>query len=134
MSRKHPGSKYHAAIPARAWAVVRLAVLDAANWQCANCGRYANEVDHVVPLFRGGDALDVGNLQALCGGPGGCHAAKTKAERGEEPVEGAEAWTAMVKSLVLAPVPPQAAHRTVEVLLRQPAGNDHGGKQVDPAP
>ena len=51
---------------ARRWARLRRVVLDAANWRCSRCGRYANEVDHVVPLEKGGDAWKLANLQALC--------------------------------------------------------------------
>ena len=40
------------------------------------------EVDHVVPLDKGGAALDLGNLQTLCRG---CHIDKTDAEAGRDP-------------------------------------------------
>lgn len=48
---------------------------------CAEGGRVtaASEVDHIVPLSRGGARLDRRNLQPLCGE---CHRAKTLADRG----------------------------------------------------
>lgn len=52
---------------------------------CASCGRvvaYPNgfELDHIVPLFMGGEDVEA-NCQILCvSGPGfeGCHARKTR--------------------------------------------------------
>ena len=85
-------------------------------------------------MFQGGAPLDLENLQALCGGPRGCHAAKSRGERGGSLVPGAEEWNAMVRSLALAPVPPPGAHGPVEVLLGQPTGDDHGAQEVNPAP
>lgn len=35
------------------------------------------EVDHVVPIFKGGNSLGLGNHQILCAL---CHKAKTKAD------------------------------------------------------
>jgi len=51
------------------------------KFTCAMCGavRYDHEVDHIIPLEQGG-SNDDDNLQLLCGGSDGCHAAKTKAE------------------------------------------------------
>lgn len=52
-----------------------------ANGRCERCGRTGRriQVDHVVPRSQGGGhGLD--NLQALCSGPGSCHAAKTARE------------------------------------------------------
>jgi 5-methylcytosine-specific restriction endonuclease McrA len=51
---------------------------------CAACGRLTDyphgfEIDHIVPLHQGGRD-DESNLQVLCSGPDGCHAAKTKRE------------------------------------------------------
>ena len=37
-------------------------MLDSANWRCSGCGRYANEVDRIVPLHKGGDPA-AGGLQ-----------------------------------------------------------------------
>ena len=52
------------------------------NPHCAMCGRlvaypYGFDMDHVVPLALGG-ADDESNVQILCNGPEGCHAAKTR--------------------------------------------------------
>jgi 5-methylcytosine-specific restriction enzyme A len=63
------------------WMAIRGWVL-MAEPRCAEClrnGRLAAavEVDHIIPLRRGGTD-DVRNLQGLCHD---CHAAKTKAEQ-----------------------------------------------------
>jgi 5-methylcytosine-specific restriction endonuclease McrA len=66
----------------RAWRNRRAQILREADYRCAQCaaaGRdgYAVEVDHIVPVSRGGvDALE--NLQPLCRAH---HAAKTGGER-----------------------------------------------------
>ena len=63
------------------WARLRRVVLVRDSWRCAKCGRSGRmEVDHIKPLHLGGAWYDLANLQTLCGGPGGCHAAKTKGE------------------------------------------------------
>jgi len=48
--------------------------------QCEREGRttVANDVDHVVPIRRGGARLDEANLQSLCRS---CHVRKTAMER-----------------------------------------------------
>jgi 5-methylcytosine-specific restriction enzyme A len=63
--------------------------------RCAEClrnGRLAAavEVDHIVPLVRGGTD-DVRNLEGLCHD---CHAAKTASENGgkRRSVTGADGW------------------------------------------
>ncbi|SFB74321.1 5-methylcytosine-specific restriction enzyme A [Polaromonas sp. OV174] len=65
-----------------AWMKVRHAVLLRDQYRCQSCGlvRMDNEVDHTVPLEKGGDALSMGNLKTLCGGPDGCHTRKTAEE------------------------------------------------------
>ena len=59
------------------WERVRRRVLDSQNWRCQSCGHYGNEVDHVLPMHKGGAAWDLANLQTLCRG---CHIAKTRKE------------------------------------------------------
>lgn len=59
----------------RHWQAIRAAYL-AAHPLCQRCGRPATEVDHIVPLARGG-THDPANLSALCKS---CHSAKTAAE------------------------------------------------------
>ena len=48
------------------WKSVRLEVLEASNWRCSICANYANEVHHIVPIFRGGAPYDKANLRAVC--------------------------------------------------------------------
>ena len=52
-----------------------------ARWRCRSCGKAGRmEVDHVVPVQRGGsDAME--NLQALCRS---CHIRKTRRENRRE--------------------------------------------------
>jgi len=48
-------------------------VLRDANGQCADCGRLAQEVHHLVPINKGGAAYDLANLVPLCSP---CHDAR----------------------------------------------------------
>ena len=52
---------------------------------CESSGRVASatEIDHVVPVSRGGETWDDGNLQALCKP---CHSSKTLAESVPRPL------------------------------------------------
>lgn len=62
------------------WAQIRKRKLTA-HPICENpdCNRRATAVDHIIPrVDGGGDEWE--NLQALCGGPGSCHARKTARE------------------------------------------------------
>lgn len=77
--------------------MVRRKVLDAANWRCAVCGRYANEVDHIRPLHRGGDPWAESNLQAICRNH---HIEKTRAENRREPTAAERAWRELVAELL----------------------------------
>lgn len=50
--------------------------------QCAMCGRFTMfpdgfELDHIQPLFKGGEDVEA-NCQILCNGTDGCHEKKTK--------------------------------------------------------
>ncbi|MBG4255942.1 HNH endonuclease [Pseudomonas aeruginosa] len=53
---------------------------------CAMCGKLCGfpggfELDHKVPLFKGGEDSEE-NCQVLCSGPDGCHAKKTNTDLG----------------------------------------------------
>ena len=91
-------SKHHAAVPARTWARFRLQILARDGWRCRACGRAGGpfEVDHIIPLDRGGAALDPGNAQALCVP---CHFKKTRAENTKPDPERA-AWRAYMATLL----------------------------------
>lgn len=69
-------------IRGRSWMTLRREVLLRDRYTCACCGivRSDNEVDHIVPLEQGGAAMDINNMQTLCGGPDGCHTRKTASE------------------------------------------------------
>ena len=65
-----------------AWMRVRLSVLRRQPW-CAACHAeglvtIATEVDHIIPLSKGGARLDLANLQPLCRP---CHIAKTQQDK-----------------------------------------------------
>lgn len=67
----------------RPWARKRQAALRRDNYLCQRCAQQgrttaATEVDHIVPLARGG-ADDLDNLQSLCRD---CHSAKTDEDMG----------------------------------------------------
>ena len=80
----------------RRWQRVRLAVLDRDGWRCCACGLYGNEVDHVVPLDRGGAAFDFGNLQTLCRTD---HIQKTREENTRPPTPAEAAWREMIAAI-----------------------------------
>ena len=51
----------------REWALLRLAKLREMNYRCEQCGTYAREVHHVVPLHAGGPVLpELDGLRVLC--------------------------------------------------------------------
>lgn len=89
-------SRHHVKLNAGRWARVRRRVLDAGRWRCAECGRYGNEVDHVKPLHRGGDAWDAANLQVLCKRH---HIEKTRSENRREPTPAEARWRELVQEL-----------------------------------
>ena len=67
------------AYTSKEWKLVRKQVLERDEYQCVMCraeGKVeaAKDVDHIVPLFKGGAALDPSNLQGLCRA---CHRLKT---------------------------------------------------------
>ena len=44
---------------------------------CRTCGRAAHDVDHIIPIRKGGARSSLDNLQALCKS---CHAKKSRSE------------------------------------------------------
>ena len=82
MSRRHR--------EVRNWRWIRQGALVRANYACQKCGSRAHlEVDHKVPLEKGGDHSK-NNLQVLCAV---CHKAKTQAENRMHPVAGQDDWS-----------------------------------------
>ena len=91
-------SQHHLHLKSRLWRVARRHVLDRDGYRCRKCGRAGRlEVDHVVPLKRGGAPWEEDNLQALCKD---CHIVKTRSEnrRPETPAEAA--WRRLVASMM----------------------------------
>lgn len=80
----------------RKWQRIRWQVLSANPLcvQCEKAGRVklASEVDHIVPLHKGGTD-DLTNLQGLCAD---CHVDKTSLDQGHrvKPTIGIDGWTA----------------------------------------
>jgi len=60
-----------------AWRRLRRIKLET-NPLCEDCGKVkATTADHIVPIKQGGAALDIANLQSLCGS---CHSKKSVKE------------------------------------------------------
>ena len=59
----------------------RAIVMRNAGGRCDECHRGGRRLacDHIIPVTQGG-GHHLGNLQALCTGPGSCHARKTAAQ------------------------------------------------------
>ena len=77
------------------WERVRRQVLNRDEWRCRSCGHPGDlEVDHVVPMSRGGAALDLSNLQTMCSS---CHVEKTDREAGRDPER--RAWRRFVREM-----------------------------------
>ena len=75
-------------------------MVDRDGWRCRQCGRAGRmEVDHVVPLDRGGDPWALDNLQALCRA---CHVHKTAGERRRPPTPAEAEWRELVSTLLRA--------------------------------
>ncbi len=69
-------------IHGRAWMEIRRKTLLSGGYACVDCGRVhaSNQIDHDVPLERGGAADDPSNLRIRCID---CHKAKTRREAKE---------------------------------------------------
>ena len=49
------------------WKRLRIEKLTAENWRCEDCGHWANEVHHRVPLELGGDPFPpLAGLKVVC--------------------------------------------------------------------
>jgi 5-methylcytosine-specific restriction endonuclease McrA len=48
------------------WRKVRRRILERDRYTCRWCNGYATEVDHLIPITRGGPRLDPTNLVASC--------------------------------------------------------------------
>ncbi len=89
-------SRFHTKLDRVRWVAVRRATLNRDGWRCRKCGTAGRlEVDHVVPLHKGGDLYGSENLQTLCRR---CHLQKTSRENmtaGPERL----AWLALVNRI-----------------------------------
>jgi 5-methylcytosine-specific restriction endonuclease McrA len=57
--------RVHRGRSGRPWRRVRAYILERDGYRCWLCGRIgADTADHVIPLSKGGDPLDPGNLRA----------------------------------------------------------------------
>ena len=60
------------------WKVIRLEILERDGYRCRKCGKAGRlEVDHVLPIHKGGAVYLESNLQSLCRD---CHITKTRNE------------------------------------------------------
>lgn len=64
-------SRHHRNLDGWRWAKVRAAILANADGLCTLrtpgvCTTYATQVDHVIPLSKGGAKYDPANLRAVC--------------------------------------------------------------------
>ena len=77
----------------RRWKHIRLLILQRDGFKCRKCkGRRRLQVDHIVPLARGG-AEHPRNYQLLCFG---CHVTKTAAENST--IVGKAEWIERVRA------------------------------------
>ena len=61
------GSLFHKKLSSSRWSRIRRRVFDRDGWRCRACGKAgALEAHHVLPLHRGGDAFDLGNIETRC--------------------------------------------------------------------
>ena len=76
----------------RRWKLVREAVLKRDGYLCQKCGVVSGdpEVDHVMPIAKGGAIWDLSNLQTLCAFP--CHRDKTSVENQCQLTPERDAW------------------------------------------
>ena len=91
-------SRHHSRLDRRRWLHVRRLALERAGYRSELSGAAGVlEVDHRVPLHRGGDPYDLDNLQVLTRSE---HIRKT-AQENERPDPARDRWRALVRELVL---------------------------------
>ena len=84
----------------RRWRAVRQLVLERDGYRCRACHKAGRmEIDHIVPVVRGGDWWSVEGLQALCRG---CHVRKTRGEQ-TKPNPERDAWRIVAERARLTP-------------------------------
>ena len=67
MSRRHPGSRFHARLDLRRWQATRRAAFERDSWRCTRCRRSGRlEGHHVERLEDDGDPYDVDNVRTVC--------------------------------------------------------------------
>ena len=82
----------------KGWPSFRRSILERDRYRCRRCGRAGRlEVDHVIPVDKGGAVLDPANAQTLCRG---CHIAKTRAENRKPLSPERAAWRDLVAEMV----------------------------------
>ena len=90
-------SRHHTRLDRRRWLHVRRLALERAGWRSELSGRAGVlEVDHRIPIARGGDPYNLDNLQVLTRAE---HVAKTRREN-ERPDPARAKWRALVAELL----------------------------------
>jgi len=86
------------------WSNLRIMCFKRDNYKCRNCGgnfeHSSLHCDHIVPIWKGGDDLDLNNLQTLCEK---CHRKKTKDESAERTKIGLNILNGIQKQLDTSP-------------------------------
>ena len=88
-------ARSHQRLNRKRWDATRRVVLDRDGFRCVLCGRAGIlEVDHVIPMKRGGDVWQLDNLQSLCRS---CHINKTRSENPHSAAK--DRWNALIHEL-----------------------------------
>ena len=92
-------SRHHAKLDRKEWGRVRRWTIHKDNYRCRLCGHPGGpfEVDHIVPLERGGAPYDFANTQTLCPP---CHFRKTADENRRELTPAQAEWRDAVQALI----------------------------------
>ena len=84
--------------------MVRKHVLERDDRTCQACGKLLGlaEVDHIIPLHKGGPEWALDNLQTLCRG---CHLSKTEVDMGRTPDPERERWQLRIDAVATSDTP-----------------------------